>query len=87
MDLDDIVLVHYPNPDVKFLGVLKFDEEEKAFYLQYQNDGWQSMCFAHHGKYQRIGKSSEKAHLLNMLGRYDKKRKTDYLKKILIQKI
>jgi|688.fasta_scaffold1625904_1 hypothetical protein len=85
IDLDDIILVHYPNEDVKFLGVLKFNEHDKTFFLQYQGEHWQSIFCVKHEKYQRICKAIEKPHLLMHTGRYNHRYKSKFLLNLLNQ--
>lgn len=38
MQLNDVVLIHYANPSIKYLGVLQFFEEEACFIIS-DNDG------------------------------------------------
>jgi hypothetical protein len=85
LDLDDIILVHYPNEDVKTLGVLKFNQNDKTFYLQFDQYDWQSIFLIKHEKYQRICKASENPHLLKYTGRYDTRRKSKFLLNLLNQ--
>lgn len=33
LKLDDVVLIHFPNEDVKYLGVLKFLKEDACFII------------------------------------------------------
>lgn len=33
LQLNDVLLLHYTNPDVKYLGVLQFNQEEACFII------------------------------------------------------
>lgn len=74
--LDDIIMVHYPNPDVKLLAVLKFLDDSKDFVLQYEREDdltWTGIFPVGTNKLERIGTSTEYPKLLKHCARYDER--------------
>jgi hypothetical protein len=84
--LDDIILVHFPNPDIKLLAVLKFLEDSKDFVLQYETEEdytWTGIFPVRNNKLERIGPAKEFPNLLKHCARYDEREDVKKLAKIL----
>lgn len=86
LQLDDIILAHYPNPNVKLLGILKFLEDSVNIVLQYETEeditwmGFKSACSY---KIERIGSAKEYPNLLKHCAYYNKKKDVKMLETIL----
>jgi hypothetical protein len=74
LDLNDIILVHYPNQYIKYLGLLDFDAKNACFILSDNHANYQAFKPACATHIERIAKLSERGDLYKELGRYDKRK-------------
>lgn len=74
LTLDDIVLVHYPNPNVKLLAILKFNITHKQFIHEYKTDDYWTWTGLKNDKIERIGSSFDYPELIPHCARYENKK-------------
>lgn len=81
---DDVVLVNYPNPNVKYLGILQFlGGKQNQFVLGDGCEDWQALRVPTATKIEKICNLSERPELFKELGKFTNKTDVQAILKIL----
>lgn len=79
LNIDDVVVLHYPNPEVKYIGLLKFDKKDNRFILSDGSDGWNG--FLNTAKScEKVGTLKDCPSIIHELGRFENLSENDYEK-------
>jgi hypothetical protein len=70
LSLNDVILIHYINPRVKTLGVLKFMQTQ---FVIATAKGWEGLHYSAHEKLEKICSLNDHPQLAEKLGRYQNK--------------
>ena len=86
LHLNDVVLVHYTNPKIKYLGIVHFDERDKGFVISDGHTGYEVFNKSMSQKIERIGHIKDMPHLARELGRFEGKQFIKSLEELLDRK-
>lgn len=78
LQLNDVVVVHYPNECIKFFGVLVFEKNESQFLVSDMTEGYETIRPASYKKIERLGTYEKSPGIFKELGRVEVENITEF---------